>query len=138
MPATRIPEATSEAIAAAVIVQAGNSPAMQAALDEIERQFGVSAEIKSFKDRCRRFIERGARHPAATARYGARARLMVGWNTADAAAWLACRYATEQRRWRAHDARLSLMVLRELRLIARFMRARRIALAPVIAELVGE
>jgi hypothetical protein len=109
---------------------------MDAALAEIRHAFGFPAV--TFKQSVRRFIRRGAGHSANQARYGARARMFVGWSTVEADAWLACRYASEQRRWRSNDARLSLMVLRELRLIVRFMRAKRLELQPVIADVLGE
>lgn len=111
------------------------SPAMDRAMAEIRHAFGFPAVM--FKQSVRRFIRRGAGHPANRARYGARARMFVGWSTVEADAWLACRYASEQRRWRSNDARLALMLLRELRLIVRFMRAKRLDLQPVIADVLA-
>ena len=117
------------------------SPGMDAALAEIGAKFGVAAEIDRFKRRCRGIIRRYEQNPfdeGLFKRYGARAQLLRRSTTADAAAWVACRYATEQRRWRSNDARLSLMVLRELRLLVRLMRAKRLDLQPVIADVLGD
>jgi hypothetical protein len=117
------------------------TPVFDALLFQLRELRGPQAEISRFKQRCRRVIRMYAAnpgHPAVYARYYARAKLLRGSSTADAAAWVACRYASEQRRWRSNDARVSLIILRELRLIIRYMRARNLALQPVIADVLGE
>jgi hypothetical protein len=114
------------------------SPAMDRAEAAIARAFSAAAEIDRFKRRCRQMIRWGASHPAVCGRYWVRARLLRQQDTAGAADIITAWYATEKTRWRRLDARLSIAVLRELRLIIRFMRARKLALQPVIADVLGE
>jgi hypothetical protein len=106
--------------------------ALDIALTEIGAAFDQSAVINGFKLRVERLIRRGPRHPALRARFGARAAMLRG-RSLDAA------IATVERWWRDErtafqmasalggGSRLSLEVLRELRLVLRVMRFKRMA-----------
>jgi len=52
------------------------SPAMAAALDDIDARCGPYAVHDRFKRQCHRMIRRGAGHPEVRARYGARAAML--------------------------------------------------------------
>jgi hypothetical protein len=104
--------------------------ALDVALTEIGTAFDQSAVINSFKIRVERLIRRGPRHPTLRARFGARAARLHG-RSLDAA------IATVERWWRDErkafqiasalggGTRLSLEVLRELRLVLRLIRFKR-------------
>jgi hypothetical protein len=106
--------------------------ALDVALTEIGAAFDQSAVVNGFKLRVERLIRRGPRHPALRPRFGARAAMLRG-RSLDAA------IATVERWWRDErkafqmasalggGSRLSLEVLRELRLILRLMRFKRMA-----------
>jgi hypothetical protein len=125
---------------AAAAARTKGQPALDVALAEIGAAFDQSAAINSFKIRVERLIRRGPHHPALRARFGARAALLHGRDL-DAA------IATVERWWRDErkafqiasalggGSRLSLEVLRELRLILRLMRFKR--LAAEFYEIVG-
>lgn len=143
MPRTSIPQATSERYADAVIDRARPRPdAMDRALAEVGRAFGHPPVL--FKVRVRRFMRRGAGHPANRARYGARARVIAACSYIETAiAVIEGQYRAEIQKF-GHEAaigagqRLSTMVLAEMRLVLRFMRARKMGLQPVIADVLGE
>ena len=117
---------------AAAAARTKGQPALDVALTEIGAAFDQSAVINGFKIRVERLIRRGPHHPALRARFGARAALLHGRDL-DAA------IATVERWWRDErkafqiasalggGSRLSLEVLRELRLILRLMRFKRMA-----------
>ena len=117
---------------AAAAARTKGQPALDVALTEIGAAFDQSAVTNSFKIRVERLIRRGPHHPALRARFGARAALLHGRNL-DAA------IATVERWWRDErkafqiasalggGSRLSLEILRELRLILRLMRFKRMA-----------
>ena len=119
---------------AAAVVQAKGHSALDAALTEIGAAFDQAAVINDFKIRIERLIRRGPRHPALRARFGARAAILRG-RSLDAA------IATVERWWRDErkafqiasalggGSRLSLEISRELRLILRLMRFRRMEAA---------
>ena len=116
-------------------------PAMDAALAEIERAFGFPAVL--FKQRVRRFARRGADHPANRARYVARVAQLRGVPIERAVVLVEGWFQRERQAFAIASAfgsgtRLSTMVLAEMRLILRFMRAKRIGLQPVIADVLGE
>ena len=142
MPRTAIPEATSERYVDAVIERARPRPdAMDRALAEIDRAFGFPAV--SFKQRVRRFIRRDAGHPANRARYRARALQLRRCPIERALVMVDAWYARERQAFELATAlgggsRLSTEILREMRLIIRFMRAKRLGLQPVIADVLGE
>ena len=115
---------------AAAVVQAKGQSALDVALTEINAAFDQAAVINGFKIRLERFIRRGSRHPALRARFGARAAMLRG-RSLDAA------IATVERWWRDErkafqiasalggGTRLSLEVLRDMRLVLRLMRFKR-------------
>lgn len=109
-----------------------NSPAMAAALDRIEREFGDAAVHRNFKNNVRRLFALGADSRAVHARFGARAYLLrhrpldsacqlVGiWVRQETASFaVACAYG--------RGSRLSLTILDELALILRWMRRKGMA-----------
>jgi hypothetical protein len=106
------------------------SGAMAAALAQIEAAFGEAAAINDFKIRVERLIRLGPHHPAARARFGARA-AMLSSRDLDAATLLVERWWRDERKaFQIASAfggapRLSLEALRELRLILRMMRVKR-------------
>jgi hypothetical protein len=111
-------------------IWAARGSALDAALAEIGAAFGEAAVVNDFKIRIERFLRLGPQHPAARARFGARAALLSVRNL-DAAT------VTVERWWRDErkafqiasalgcGARLPLEVLRELRLILRLLRFKR-------------
>jgi hypothetical protein len=117
---------------AAAVAKAKGQPALDVALSEIGTAFDQAAAVNDFKIRVERLIRRGPRHPALRARFGARAAMLHG-RSLDAAT------ATVERRWRDErkafqiasalggGSRLSLEVVRELRLVLRWMRFKRMA-----------
>jgi hypothetical protein len=119
---------------AAAVVRAKGQSALDVALTEIGAAFDQSALINGFKIRVERLIRHGPRHPALRARFGTRAAMLRG-RSLDAA------IATVERWWRDErkafqianalggGTRLSLEVLRELRLILRLMRFKRMEAA---------
>ena len=119
---------------AAAAARTKGQPALDVALTEIGAAFDQAAIINSFKIRVEWLIRRGPRHPALRARFGARAALLHGRDL-DAA------IATVERWWRDErkaiqiasalggGTRLSLEVLRDLRLVLRLMRFKRMEAA---------
>jgi hypothetical protein len=115
---------------AAAVVQAKGQSALEVALTEIGAAFDQAAVINGFKLRVERLIRRGPRHSALRARFGARAAMLRG-RSFDAA------IATVERWWRDErkafqiasalggGTRLSLEVLRDMRLVLRLMRFKR-------------
>lgn len=107
-----------------------HSPALQRALDSIEREFSAAAEIDDFKNHVRSLIHDGTGNPALRARYGIRLQDLLGY-TIDAACFTVDRWYREHleelKRWRdvpyaPQPPRLTLEILRELRLILRLIR----------------
>jgi hypothetical protein len=117
---------------AAAAARTKGQPALDVALTETGAAFDQAAVVNSFKIRVERLIRREPHHPALRARFGARAALLHGRDH-DAA------IATVERWWRDErkafqiasalggGSRLSLEVLRELRLILRLMRFKHMA-----------
>ena len=115
---------------AAAVEQAKGQSALDVALTEIGVAFDQAAIVNDFKLRVERLIRCGPRHPALRARFAARAAMLRG-RSLDAA------IATVERWWRDErkafqiasalggGTRLSLEVLRELRLALRLMRFKR-------------
>jgi hypothetical protein len=112
---------------AAEAAQTESTPALAVALAQIGAAFGEAAAVNGFKIRIEEFMRRGAHHPAVRARFGARAEMLFGRNF-DAANVLVERWWREERKaFQIASAlgcatRLSLEVLRELRLILRLLR----------------
>jgi hypothetical protein len=119
---------------AAAVEQAKGQSALDVALTEIGTAFDQAAAINDFKIRVERLMRRGPRHPALRARFGARAARLHGRGL-DAA------IATVERWWRDErkafqiasalggSSRLSLEVLRDMRLVLRLMRFKRMEAA---------
>ena len=115
---------------AGAAARAQGKSAMDAALAQIGAAFDEAAAINGFKLRVERLLRLGPHHAAVRARLGGRAQLLTG-RSLDAA------IALVERWWRAErkafqiasalgcGSRLSLEVLRELRLVLRIMRCKR-------------
>jgi hypothetical protein len=105
--------------------------ALDIALTEIGAAFDQSAVINGFKLRVERLIRRGPRHPALRARFSARAARLRGRGLDAAIGTVECWWRDERKAFQIASAlggtRLSLEVLRELRLILRLMRFKRMA-----------
>jgi hypothetical protein len=115
---------------AASAVRAATGSAMDAALAQIGTAFDEAAAINRFKIRVERYIRLGPRHVAMRARYGARAELLYGLSLDAAIAAVERWRLNERKAFQVASAlgrgnRLSLKVLRELRLMLRLMRFRR-------------
>ncbi len=114
---------------AAAAARFGPKPAMAVALAQIGATFDEAAIVNGFKIRVERFMRLGPHHPAVRARFGARAEMLVG-RSLDAAIVIAERWWRDERKaFQIASAfgcatRLSLEVLRELRLILRLMRVK--------------
>jgi hypothetical protein len=105
-------------------------PAMAAGLAQIGVAFDEAAIVNGFKIRVERFIRLGPDHPAVRARFGARAERLFGRDLAAAIVIVERRWRDERKAFQLAGAlgcatRLSLEVLRELRLILRLMRFKR-------------
>jgi hypothetical protein len=104
--------------------------AMAAALAQIEVAFGHAAAIHSFKLRVDRSLRLGPQHGAVRARFGARAALLSSASL-DTAIVIAERWWRDERKAfqiasaLGYGTRLSLEILRELRLVLRLMRFKR-------------
>jgi hypothetical protein len=119
---------------AATAARALGQSALDVALTEIGAAFDQAAVINGFKIRVERLIRRGPRHPALRGRFGARAAMLRG-RSLDAAT------STVERWWRDErnafqiasalggGTRLSLEVLRDMRLVLRLMRFKRLEAA---------
>jgi hypothetical protein len=105
---------------------------MDGAVAEIHAAFGRAAEIDAFKLRVTRWLRLGLQHPAVRARFGARAAALPHWQLAAAIGEVE-RWWREERRTFAlasalgYGSRLPLETLRELRLILRLLRRKRLA-----------
>jgi hypothetical protein len=102
-------------------------PAMASALAQIGAAFDEAAVVNAFKIRVERLMRLGPHHPAVRARFGARANMLSGRNLDAAIASVERWWRDERRAFQIASAfgcatRLSLEVLRELRLILRLMR----------------
>ena len=119
---------------AAAVLRAKGQSALDVALTEIGAAFDQSAVINDFKIRVERLMRRGPRHPALRARFGARATRLHGRNLDAAIATVERWWRDERKAFQIASAldggtRLSLEVLRELRLILRLMRFKRMEVA---------
>jgi len=123
-------ERESERIrAAAIAARSATGSAMDAALAQIGAAFDETAAIASFKLRVEHLIRLGPAHPAVRARFGARAERLRGQSLDQAIATVARWWRDERKAFQIASAlgcgnRLSLEVLRELRLILRLLRRR--------------
>ena len=119
---------------AAAVAQAKGQAALDVALTEIGAAFDQAAVINGFKIRVERLIQRGPRHPALRARFGARAARLHGRNLDGAIATVEHWWRDERKAFQIASAlgsgsRLSLEILRELRLVLRLMRFKRMEAA---------
>jgi hypothetical protein len=115
---------------AAATARAKGQPALDVALTEIGAAFDQAAVINGFKIRIERLIRRGPHHAALRARFGARAALLHGRDLNAAIATVERWWRDERKAFQIAGAlgggtRLSLEVLREMRLVLRLMRFKR-------------
>ena len=118
---------------------------MAAAFKQIGAAFDDAARINALKLRVEHWLRLGPHHPAARARFGARANMLRG-RSLDAAIALAERWwCGERQAFQIASAlgrgnALSLEVLRELRLILRVMRFKRMhrEFDSIVAALCGD
>jgi hypothetical protein len=131
--------------AATATARATDSSAMGAALAQIGATFGAAAAVNDFKLRAERFIRLGPQHAAVRARFGARAALFSG-RSLDAAiavterCWREERKALQLASALGYGNGLSLEVLREIRLILRVLRSKRMhaQFGAIVAAICGE
>jgi hypothetical protein len=114
--------------------RAKGQPALDVALTEIGAAFDQSAVINGFKIQVERLIQRGPRHPALRARFGARGAMLRGRSLDAAIATIERWWRDERKAFQIASAlgggtRLSLEILRELRLVLRLMRFKRMEAA---------
>lgn len=126
----------------AVAAASAHGSAMDRALAQIEAAFDAAAAVNDFKLRVERLLRLGPCHPALLTRLRARALMLRGCSLAMAAAKTERWWRDEQRAVQIASAlgygnRLSLEVLRELRLALRLMRFKRMdaAFAEIAAAL---
>jgi hypothetical protein len=125
--------------------QAGGGAALDAALAQIGAAFDEAAAIFDFKLRVERMLCRGPQHPAVRARFAARAAMLCGLSL-DAATTRAERWWRDERKAfqiasaLGYGNRLSLESLRELQLILRLLRYRRMhaEFDAIVAAVCGE
>jgi hypothetical protein len=112
---------------AASAARAVSGSAMDAALAQIGAAFDEAAAVNGFKLRIERLIRLGPQHAAVRARFGPRAEMLFG-RSLDAAIVLAERWWRDERKAfqvasaLGYGNRLSLEVLREIRVILRLTR----------------
>ncbi len=130
---------------AAAAARTAGAPALQVCLARIGAAFDEAAAANAFKMRVERLMRLGPDHPALQARFGARAALLADSDLAGALAtverwWREERKALQLARAFGHGSALSLDVLRELRLILRLMRWKRMdaEFGAVAAKLRGD
>jgi hypothetical protein len=119
---------------AAAVARAEGQSALDVALTEIGAAFDQAAAINGFKIRVERLIRRGPRHPALRARFGARAARLHGRDLDTAIATVERWWRDERKAFQIASAlgggtRLSLEVLREMRLVLRLLRFKRMEAA---------
>ena len=117
----------ARARAAAIAARAATGSAMDAALAQIGAAFGEAAALNDFKLRVERLIRLGPQHAAVRARFAARAELLRGLSLDVAIAASERWWRTERTAFAIASAlgtgnRLSVEILRELRLILRLLR----------------
>ena len=115
---------------AASAAQTATGSALDAALAQIGAAFDETAAVFDLKLRVERVLCRGPQHPAVRARFAGRAALLAGLSLDAATARVERWWRDERKAFQIASAlgygnRLSLEVLRELRLILRLMRYRR-------------
>jgi hypothetical protein len=116
---------------AAAAAYASPNAAMAVALAQIAVAFDEAAAINDFKLRVERLIRLGPQHVAVRARFGERAQMLRGRSLEHAVVITERWWRDERRAFAIASAfgcggRLSLEVLRELRLVLRLMRRKRL------------
>jgi hypothetical protein len=119
---------------AAAVAQAKGQSALDVALTEIGAAFDQAAIINDFKIRAERLMRREPRHPALRARFGARTARLHGRDLDAAIATVERWWRDERKAFQIASAlgggtRLSLEVLRDMRLVLRLMRFKRMEAA---------
>jgi hypothetical protein len=110
--------------------QARGGGALDVALAKIDAAFDRVAAINAFKIRVELLLQADRRHPALRARFGARAEMLAGRSLEASITAVERWWRDEQKAFAIASAfgggnRLSLDVVRELRLILRWMRRMR-------------
>jgi hypothetical protein len=131
--------------AAAIVARKTGCSAMDAALAQIGMAFDETAAINGFKLRVERWLRFEPHHAAVRARFGARAAMLSGHGL-DAAIAAAERWWSDERKAfqiasaLGYGNRLSLDVLRELRLILRLLRHKKmqVQFGAIVAVLCDE
>jgi hypothetical protein len=118
---------------------------MDAACAQIAAAFGTAGEINDVKRRVEHVLRAGPDHPAARARFGARVELLASRGLDDAVTTAERWWRSERKAFQIASAlgrhnRLSLDVLRELRLVLRLLRFKRMdaECGAIAAALCGE
>jgi hypothetical protein len=112
------------------IAKAGGGSALDIALAKIDAAFDRVAAVNAFKIRVELLLQTDRHHPALRARFGARARMLSGRSLEASVLAVERWWRDEQKAFAIASAfggghRLSLDVLRELRLILRLARFKR-------------
>jgi hypothetical protein len=112
------------------MARARGASALDIAFAKIDAAFDHSAAINGFKIRVELFLQTDRHHPALRARFGARAEMLAGRSLYASVQAVERWWRDEQKAFAIASAlgggtRLSLDVLRELRLIMRLMRFKR-------------
>jgi hypothetical protein len=115
---------------ATAVERAKGQSALDVALTEIGTAFDQAAVINDFKIRAERLMGRGPRHPALRARFGVRAARLHGRGLDAAIVTVERWWRDERKAFQIASAlgggtRLPLEVLRDMRLILRLMRFKR-------------
>ena len=116
--------------AAGARAKANGASALDVAFAKIDAAFGHAAVIAGFKIRVELLLQTDIHHSALRARFGARAQMLAGYDLDAAVAAVERWWRTETKAFAIASAlgggnRLSLDVLRELRLILRLARFKR-------------
>jgi len=137
-------ERETERIRAAA-ARAGATSAIAAALAQIGAAFDEAAAVNGCKLRVEHLIRLGPQHAAVRARFGPRAALLAGRSLDAAVAAAECWWRDGRKAFQIASAlgygnRLSLEVLRELRLMLRLMRFKRMhaEFSAIVAALCDE
>ncbi|HEX3505037.1 MAG TPA: hypothetical protein VHU22_16745 [Xanthobacteraceae bacterium] len=135
----------AERLRAAAAHRSATGSAMDRALAQIEAAFGDAAAVNDFKLRVERLFRLGPHHPALRARFRTRAEMLSVCHLTSATTKVERWWREERRVFQIASAlgygnRLSLEVLRELRLALRLMRFKRMhaEFRTIIAALRGD
>jgi hypothetical protein len=115
---------------AAELARARGGSALDIAFAKIDAAFDRGAAVNNFKIRVELLLQADWHHPALSSRFGARAEMLAGRNLDASTLAVERWWRDEQKAFAIASAfgggtRLSLDVLRELRLILRWMRFKR-------------